>query len=139
MFNFNYITKGDIKEHNPNWPEIPDHPYRILLVGRSGSGNTNTWLNLINHEPDIKKIHWYAKDPYEAKYQLLIKKGESTVLKYLNNSKAFIEYSNDVNDIYKILSNTIQIVWFQMIWFLIRLAIKKLIQQSLTYLLEEEN
>ena len=56
MFNFDYITKEDIKEHNPNWPEIPDHPYRILIVGGSASGKTNTLLNLINYEPDIDKI-----------------------------------------------------------------------------------
>ena len=41
MFNFDYITKEDIKEHNPNWPNIPDHPYRILTAGGSGSGKTN--------------------------------------------------------------------------------------------------
>ena len=55
MFNFDYITKEDIKEHNPKWPEIPDHPYRILIVGGFGSGKTNALLNLINHEPDIGK------------------------------------------------------------------------------------
>ena len=101
MFNFDYITKEDTKEHNPNWPEIPDHLYRILIVGGSGSGKTNALLNIINHEPDIHKTYWYAKDPYEAKYQLLINKTESTGLKYLNNSKSFIEYSNDMDDIYK--------------------------------------
>ena len=52
----------DIKEHNPNWPEIPDHPYRVLLIGGSGSGKTNAILNLINHEPDIDKIYLYGKD-----------------------------------------------------------------------------
>ena len=56
-------------------------------------------LNLINNEPVIYKIYLYAKDPYEAKYQLLINKRESTGLKYLNDSKAFIEYSNDMGDI----------------------------------------
>ena len=60
----------------------------------------NALLNLINSEPDIEKIHLYAKDPYEAKYQLLINKRKSTDLKYLNDSEAFIEYSNDVDDIY---------------------------------------
>ena len=40
MFNFNYITEEDIKEHNPNWPEIPCHPYRILISGVSTSGKT---------------------------------------------------------------------------------------------------
>ena len=44
MFNFDYITKEDIKEHNSNWPEIPDHPYRILIVGESESGKTKSYL-----------------------------------------------------------------------------------------------
>ena len=74
MFNFDQITKEDIKEHNLNWPEIPDHLYVILTVGGSGSGKTNALINLINHEPDIDKIYLYAKDPYEAKYQLTRKK-----------------------------------------------------------------
>ena len=101
MFNFDYITKEDIKEHNPNWPEFPDHPYKILIIGGSGSGKTNALLNLINHEPDIDKNALYTKDPYKAKYQFLINKRESTDLKYLNDSKAFIDYSNDIDDIYK--------------------------------------
>ena len=42
-----------MKEHNSNWPEISNHPYRILRIGGSGSGKTNALLNLINHEPDI--------------------------------------------------------------------------------------
>ena len=101
MFNFDYITKEDIKGHNPNLPEILDHPYRMLMVRGSGSGKTNAWRNLINHEPDIDKIYLYVKYPYKAKYQLLIKKRESTDLKYLSDSKAFIEYSNNMNNIYK--------------------------------------
>ena len=101
MSNIDYITKKDIKEHNLNWTEIPDHPYRMLISGGSESGKTNALLNLINHEPDIDKIYLYAKDPFEAKYQLLINKRESTALKFLNDLKAFIEYSNDRDDIYK--------------------------------------
>ena len=66
MFNFDYITKEDIKQHNPKWPESLDHPYRILIVGGSGSGKTNALLNLINYEPDIDKIFLYAKDSFEA-------------------------------------------------------------------------
>ena len=66
MFNFDYISKEHIKEHNPNWPEIPDHPHRTLIVGGSGSGKTNVLLILINNEPDIHKIYLFAKDPYEA-------------------------------------------------------------------------
>ena len=48
MFNVEYITKQDIKENNPKWPEIPDHPYRILIFGGSGSAKINALLNLIN-------------------------------------------------------------------------------------------
>ena len=47
---------------------------------------------LINHWPDIDKIYLYAKDTFDAKYQLLINKQESTKLKHFNDSKAFIEY-----------------------------------------------
>ena len=61
----------------------------------------NLLFNLIIQQPDIDKIYLYAKDLYEANYQLLVKKRESTVLKHFNNSKAFIEYSNDIDDIYK--------------------------------------
>ena len=67
--NFSYITKEDIKECKPNWPEIPDHTYRILIIGGSGSGNASA---LINHEPDIDVIYLYAKDPYKAKCKFCI-------------------------------------------------------------------
>ena len=101
MINFDEYTNENKINHNPNWPYIPDHPYRILIIGGSGSGKTNALLNLINNQPDIDKIYLYAKDPYEDKYQLLINKRESMGLKYFNNPKAFIEYSNDMYDIYK--------------------------------------
>ena len=58
-------------------------------------------MNLINNQPDIDKIYLYAKDPYEAKYQYLINKRESTGLKHFNNPKGFIEYSNEIQDVYK--------------------------------------
>ena len=61
MFNFDYITKKDIKEHNPKWTEIPDLPQRILMVGGSGSGKTNALLNLINKEPDLAKFIYMLK------------------------------------------------------------------------------
>ena len=44
MINFDNVTKESIKEHNPNWPHIPDHPYRILIIGDSGSGKKNYYL-----------------------------------------------------------------------------------------------
>ena len=49
--------------HRENWPSIPDHPYRILIIGESGCGKTNALLNLINNQPDIDEICLYAKDP----------------------------------------------------------------------------
>ena len=58
-------------------------------------------LNLINNQSDIDKIYLYAKDPYDAKYQFLINKRESTGLNHFNDPKAFIEYSNDIQDVYK--------------------------------------
>ena len=78
-----------------------DHPYRILIVGGSGSWKTNALLNLIKNQPYIDKIYLYAKDPYEAKYQFLINKRKSKGLRHFNDPKAFIEYSNDMHDVYK--------------------------------------
>ena len=95
------ITQMKIKQHNLKPPYIPDNPYRILIIGGSGSGKTNALLNLINNQPDIDKIYLYAKDPYEAKYQFLINKRESTGLKHFNDPKAFTEYSNNMQDVYK--------------------------------------
>ena len=68
---------------------IPDHLYRILIAGGSGSGKTNALLNLINNQPDIDKIYLYAKDPYETKYQYFINKREK------------VGYSNDMRVAYK--------------------------------------
>ena len=62
---------------------------------------TNSLFNLIIHQPDIYKIYLYTKYPYEGKYQLLINKRESTELKYFNDSKTIIEYSNDMDEIYR--------------------------------------
>ena len=68
MFNFHYIAKEDITEHNPNWPKIPNYSYQILIIGGSRSGKTNALLKLINNAPEIDKIYLCAKDPDEAKY-----------------------------------------------------------------------
>ena len=88
-------------EHNPKSPYTPDHPYRILIVGDSGSGKTNALLNLVNNQPDIDKIYLYAKDLYETKYQYLINKCEKLGLGHFDDPKAFMEYSNDMQDVYK--------------------------------------
>ena len=101
MINFDDYTNENKTKHNLKWPYIEDHPYRILIIGGSGSGKTNALLNLINNQPDIDKIYLYAKDPYEAKYQFLINKRESTGLKHFNDPKAFIEYSNDMHNVYE--------------------------------------
>ena len=74
MINFDEYTNDNKIENSSKWPHIPDHPYRTLIVGSSGSGKTNALLNLINNQLDIDKIYSYAKDPYEAKYQYLINK-----------------------------------------------------------------
>ena len=66
-----------------------------------GQEKTNVLLNLINHESDIDKIYLYAKGSYETKYQLPNNKRKSTDLKYLSDSKSFIEYLNNMYDIYK--------------------------------------
>ena len=76
-------------------------PYIILIAGGSGSGKTNALLNLINNQPDIEKIYLCAKDPYEKKYQYLINKREKIGLDHFKDPKAFMEYSNDMQDVYK--------------------------------------
>ena len=101
MINFDDATKENIKEHNLNWPRIPDHQDVILIIGGSGSGRTNSLFNLVSHQRDMDKIFLHAKDPYEAKYQFFINKRKSTSLKHMNDSKAFMEYSNDMDHTYK--------------------------------------
>ena len=98
---FNDPANENKIEHNSKQPYIPDHPYRILIIGSSGSGKMNALSNLINKQPDIHKIHFYAEDPYETKYQILMDKREIVGLKHFNDQKAFIECLNDIQDVYK--------------------------------------
>ena len=100
MINFDYCVNENKTKHNANWPYIPNKPYRILIIGGSGCGKTNVLLNLKENQPDIDKIYLYAKDPYEAKYQYLINIRESAGWKHFNDPNAFIEYSNDMQDVY---------------------------------------
>ena len=105
MINFvDYVNENKTKHHK-NWSYIPNHLYRILIIGDSGSGKTNVLLNLIENHWDIDEIYLYAKDLYEAKYQYLINKREGVGINHFNNPEAFIEYSNDM--LTKILMNTI--------------------------------
>ena len=101
MINFDDYTNENMIEHNSKWSYIPDHPYRILIIGGSGSGKTNALLNLINNQPDIDNIYLYARYPYETKYQYLINKREKVGLNHFDDTKAFMEYSIDMQDVYK--------------------------------------
>ena len=102
MFNLDAIANENDKYHK-KWPYIPDHSYRMLIIGGSGSGKTNALLNLIKEQYNdhfIAEMYLYAKDLNEPKYQFLIKKHEDVGIKHLIDSKAFIEPSNTMDDIY---------------------------------------
>ena len=109
MINSDDYTTENMIEHNSKWPHIPDHPYRILIIGGSGSGKTNALLNLINNQPDIDKIYLYAKDLYETKNHYSINKREKVGLNHFDDPKAFMEYSNDMQDVYKNIEDYNQI------------------------------
>ena len=99
MFNLDGITNESNREHNEKWPYIPDQPYWILIFGGSGSGKTNALLDLVSQKDDVEKIYLYARDLRGPRYQFLIRKRENAGIKYLNDSKTFIECSNTVDDI----------------------------------------
>ena len=86
MINFDDYTNENKTEHNSKWPYIPYHPYRILIVGGSGSGKTNALLNLINNQPVLIK---------------LINKRKKVGIDHFNNPKAFMDYSNIMQGVYK--------------------------------------
>ena len=130
------VTKEHIKEHDTKWTQIPDHPYRILIVGGSESGKTNSLFDLIGLQPDADKIHWYAKDPCEAKYQFLTKKRQGSGLKHSNDSKAFMNISMIWLIFMKVLKNTIQIknakYWLYLMICMLCLVTNKFIQINRT-------
>ena len=110
IFNSDDITNEN-KEHNKKWPYIPDHRYRILIIGGSGSGKTNAVLNLIKQQDDTDKIYLYAKD---------------AGIKHLNDSNAFIECWNTMDDVYKNIDDynptrrrkilMCLMTWLQILW-----------------------
>ena len=101
MINLDNIVSNKKKSSS----ESDDWPFRMLIIGPSGSGKTNTLLHLINNFHPIDKIYLYPKDTNEKKYQYLINKREQVGIKNLNNPNAFIEYSNDMNDVLENINN----------------------------------
>ena len=101
MISFVDVTAENIRKHNTKWPQVLDHPYKILIIGGSGSGKINALLNLIIHQPDIDKIYFFPKEPYETKNQLLISKCKRVGLKHRFECGTYIEYWNDMDNIYE--------------------------------------
>ena len=66
MINFDDYVNENKTEHNKNWPYTPEHPYRILIIGGSGSKKANTLINLTNEQNE-------QKDFSEPKYEYLLK------------------------------------------------------------------
>ena len=91
--NENKDTIGSRSSERNNWP------FRMLIIGPSGSGKSNTLFHLISNLHPIDKIYFYAKDLHEPKYEYLINKREQAGIKNLNDPHAFIEYSDDMNDV----------------------------------------
>ena len=72
-----------------------------MIIGGSGSGKTNTLLNLVSQQDDIDKIYFYAKDLTKPTYEFLIKKRENVGIKHLSDPNAFIECSNTMDGVYE--------------------------------------
>ena len=99
MLNLDNIVSNKNENKNNDWP------FRMLIIGPSGSGKTNVLLHLINNLHRIDKIYLYARDIYEPKYEYLINKREQAGIKNLNDPHAFIEYSDDMNDVLDDINN----------------------------------
>ena len=97
MLNLDNIVSNKNENKDNNWP------FRMLIRGPSGSDKTNTLLHLIqnlNKTTPIDKIYLHAKDLTEPKYEFLINNRKNAGIKQFNDSTAFIEYSNDMDDVF---------------------------------------
>ena len=101
MINLDSITNKNNKEHNEKWSYIPDHPYKILITGGSGSEKTKTLINLMKEQNNIDKFCLYARSLSEPNYEYLIKKREGAGIKHVNNPNAFIQCSNTMDYVYE--------------------------------------
>ena len=113
MINYDDITNENKTKHNPKWPYILYHPYRMLIIGVSGSGKTNALLNLINQQDNddydtIDKIYLYVKDPYEPKYEYLINKCKKMDKIISKTLKLILNIQMICKIFINILMNTIQ-------------------------------
>ena len=99
MLNLDNIVSNKNENKDNNWP------FEMLIIGPSGSGKTNVFLHLINNLHPIDKICLYAKDLQEPTYEYLINKREQAGIKNLNDSHAFIEYSDDMYDVLDNINN----------------------------------
>ena len=99
MLNLDNIVSNKNKNKNYDWP------FRMLIIGPSGSGKTNVLLRLINNLHPIDKIYFYTQDLHEPKYEYLINKREQAGVKNLDDPKAFIEYSDDMDDVLGEINN----------------------------------
>ena len=99
MLNLDNIVSNKNENKDNNWP------FRMLIIGPSGSGKTKTLLHLINSLHPIEKVYLYAKDLHEPKYKYLINKREQAGIENLNDPHAFIEYSDDMNDVLDDINN----------------------------------
>ena len=97
--NENKDMTGSSSSERNNWP------FRMLIIGPSGSGKTSTLLHLINNLHPIDKIYLYAKDINEPKYYYLINKREQAGIKNLNDPHAFMEDSDDMDDVLDDINN----------------------------------
>ena len=137
----NYDQSVEIN-HNLNWPFIPDYNYKILITGSSRFGKTNVLLNLIKKQwPDIDKSYLHVKDQFKSKYWNQSKGRERVGIKKLKTLKAFIDYSQVIDNVYWYFEDC-NLIWRLLIVF-DDMEMQNLIQNKilllLNYFWEEEN